>query len=77
MTAEYARPPVGLVSERMRLIVGIILVVVCVFGGYAAMGGHLEVLVQPWEGVIILGAAIQKWISVLNGGPIPATAEQG
>jgi carbon starvation protein len=27
--------------------------------------------------VIILGAAIQKWISVLNGGPIPATAEQG
>jgi carbon starvation protein len=26
--------------------------------------------------VIILGAAIQKWISVLNGGPVPATAEQ-
>jgi len=25
--------------------------------------------------VIILGAAMQKWISVLNGGPIPATAE--
>ena len=27
--------------------------------------------------VIILGAAIQKWVSVLNGGPVPATAEQG
>ena len=26
--------------------------------------------------LIILGAAIQKWISVLNGGPIPATAER-
>ena len=26
--------------------------------------------------VIILGAAIQKWISVLNGGPVPATAER-
>ena len=25
--------------------------------------------------VIILGAAVQKWISVLNGGPVPATAE--
>jgi carbon starvation protein len=25
--------------------------------------------------VIILGAAIQKWLSVLNGGPAPATAE--
>jgi carbon starvation protein len=25
--------------------------------------------------VIVLGAAIQKWISVLSGGPVPATAE--
>ena len=25
--------------------------------------------------VIILGAAVQKWMSVLNGGPVPATAE--
>ena len=25
--------------------------------------------------LIILGAAVQKWISVLNGGPVPATAE--
>jgi len=25
--------------------------------------------------VIILGAAVQKWLSVLNGGPVPATAE--
>jgi len=26
--------------------------------------------------VIILGAAVQKWISILNGGPVPATAER-
>ncbi len=26
--------------------------------------------------LIILGAAIQKWISVLSGGPVPATAER-
>ena len=25
--------------------------------------------------VVILGSAVQKWISVLNGGPVPATAE--
>ena len=27
--------------------------------------------------VIILGAAIKQWVSVLSGGPVPATAEQG
>jgi carbon starvation protein len=26
--------------------------------------------------LIILGAAVQKWLSVLNGGPVPATAER-
>ena len=26
--------------------------------------------------VMVLGAAIQKWASVLSGGPVPATAEQ-
>ena len=25
--------------------------------------------------IVILGAAVQKWVSVLNGGPVPATAE--
>ena len=24
--------------------------------------------------LIILGSAVQKWISVLNGGPVPETA---
>lgn len=42
----------------MRLIVGMIVVVLSVFGGYAAMGGHLAVLWQPFEAVIILGAAL-------------------
>ncbi|QQR40088.1 flagellar motor stator protein MotA [Devosia rhizoryzae] len=46
----------------MRLLAGLVVILVCVFGGYAAMGGHLEVLVQPWEYVIILGAAIGAFI---------------
>ncbi|MBS3847520.1 flagellar motor stator protein MotA [Devosia sp. J2-20] len=53
----------------MRLIIGIIVVFGCVFGGYAALGGHLEVLWQPWEFVIILGAAIGAFI-IGNTGPI-------
>mgnify|MGYP000255571882 FL=1 len=46
------------VLGQMRLIVGIVVVLLSVFGGYAAMGGHLEVLWQPFEAVIILGAAL-------------------
>lgn len=30
----------------------------CLLGGFAAMGGHIGVLWQPWEYVIILGSAI-------------------
>ena len=46
----------------MRLVVGIIVVFASVLGGYAAMGGHLEVLWQPFEAVIILGAAIGAFV---------------
>lgn len=53
----------------MRLIVGMITVIGCVMGGYAAMGGHLEVLWQPFEYVIILGAAIGAFI-IGNPGPV-------
>lgn len=53
----------------MRLIVGIIVVVAAVIGGYVAMGGHLEVLIQPFEAVIILGAAAGAYI-IGNTGPV-------
>lgn len=53
----------------MRLIIGVIFVFACVLGGYAAMGGHVEVLWQPWEFVIILGAAIGAYI-IGNGAPV-------
>ncbi|WP_108398246.1 flagellar motor stator protein MotA [Devosia submarina] len=46
----------------MRLLAGIVVIFVCVFGGYSAMGGHLEVLLQPFEYVIILGAALGAFI---------------
>lgn len=46
----------------MRLIVGILIVLGSVFGGYAASGAHLAVLYQPFEYVIILGAAIGAYV---------------
>lgn len=42
--------------------VGAIIVLLCVFGAYAAHGGHLHVVWQPSEMVIIFGAAIGGFI---------------
>ncbi len=53
----------------MRLIIGIVLVIASVIGGYVAMGGHLEVLMQPFEAVIILGAAAGAYV-IGNTGPV-------
>lgn len=46
----------------MLLIIGTVVVLGCVLGGYAAMGGHLDVLWQPFEFVIIVGAAVGAYI---------------
>lgn len=46
----------------MTIIVGLVITLVCMLGGFAAMGGHLEVLIQPWEYVIIVGAAFGTFV---------------
>jgi len=46
----------------MTLIVGLVVVLASVLGGYAAMGGHLDVLWQPFEFVIIFGAAVGAYV---------------
>ncbi len=46
----------------MLVIVGGIVVVVSVFGGYVAMGGKLMVLMQPFELVIIGGSAFGAFL---------------
>lgn len=46
----------------MTIVIGLVFTLVCVLGGYAAMGGYLSVLNQPWEFVIIGGAAIGTFI---------------
>lgn len=46
----------------MFVIIGIVIVFACVLGGYMAMGGKIGVLWQPFEVVIIVGAAIGAFI---------------
>ena len=53
----------------MRLAIGILVILASVLGGYMAMGGHLEVLVQPFEALIILGAAFGAFV-IGNTGPV-------
>lgn len=43
-------------------IVGAFVVLICVFGGYLASGGHLPAMFQPFEMVIIGGAALGSFI---------------
>lgn len=56
----------------MLFIVGFILVVACVLGGFLGAGGHLPVLWQPYEYLIIFGASIGAYVianpkTVLSG----------
>jgi chemotaxis protein MotA len=46
----------------MNIIIGFLLTLGCVLGGFIAMGGHMEVLNQPFELVIIGGAGIGGYI---------------
>jgi chemotaxis protein MotA len=46
----------------MLIIVGAAIVVACTLGGYMALGGHVAVLWQPFEVVIICGAALGGFV---------------
>jgi chemotaxis protein MotA len=46
----------------MMFLIGIATVILCVIGGYLAQGGHLIVLFQPFEFLIIFGAACGAFI---------------
>ena len=41
----------------MNFVIGSVIAFASILGGYAAMGGHLAVIWQPWEFVIICGSA--------------------
>jgi chemotaxis protein MotA len=49
-------------SDALVSLVGILITIAALLGGFAAMGGHLGVLMQPWEFVIIVGTAVGTFI---------------
>lgn len=53
--------------------VGIVVVIVCVFGGFLGAGGHLHVVWQPFEVVIIFGAALGGFL-IANPMPVVKAA---
>lgn len=46
----------------MTILVGLFITLTCMLGGFAAMGGHVLVIWQPWEYVIIMGAALGTFV---------------
>src|SRR3569832_1862151 len=53
----------------MRVTIGIAVIFLSVLGGYLGQGGHFEVLIQPFEALIIIGAAFGAFI-IGNTGPV-------
>ncbi|KTD31018.1 flagellar motor protein MotA [Legionella moravica] len=56
----------------MLIILGYIVILLCVFGGFALAGGHLAAVFQPLELLIIGGAAVGAFIVGNNGSVIKA-----
>jgi chemotaxis protein MotA len=46
----------------LGILIGLVITLGCVLGGFMAMGGHVDVLIQPWEAVIICGAALGTFV---------------
>jgi chemotaxis protein MotA len=44
------------------ILIGLVVTLGCVLGGFMAMGGHLKVLIQPYEAIVIGGAALGTFI---------------
>lgn len=46
----------------MTILLGLFITLACMLGGFTAMGGHVMVIWQPWEYVIICGAALGTFV---------------
>lgn len=58
----------------MFKIIGHLGVILATFGGYAANGGHMSVLWQPFEVVIIVGSAFMAFVTANSPHVLKATA---
>jgi chemotaxis protein MotA len=46
----------------LGFFIGLIVALVCMLGGFAAMGGHIAVIWQPFEFIIIMGSSLGTFI---------------
>ena len=46
----------------MSVFLGLFIAMASLLGGFAAMGGHVAVLLQPWEFVIVFGVALGTFV---------------
>ncbi|WP_337266084.1 flagellar motor stator protein MotA [Oryzifoliimicrobium ureilyticus] len=46
----------------MNIIIGLVIVIGCVIGGFMAQGGHVETLFQPYELLVIAGAGLGTFV---------------
>lgn len=58
----------------LAFLIGMIVAIGCMLGGFAGMGGHLEVIFQPWEFCIILGISLGTFIIANSLATIKDTA---
>ncbi|MDP9837785.1 chemotaxis protein MotA [Neorhizobium huautlense] len=58
----------------MTIIIGFVISVGCIIGGFMAMGGHVDALFQPFELVIIGGAGLGAFIM---GNPLKVVKDSG
>ena len=54
--------PAATESLPVTIIIGLLITLGCLLGGFVAMGGHVGVIWQPWEYVIICGSALGTFV---------------
>jgi chemotaxis protein MotA len=74
VTRPRFAPGFGRGARALNFAIGLVICVGSIIGGYSALGGHLEVLVQPYEFVIICGSSLGIFI-VAN--PMPTIKDSG
>ena len=49
-------------AHHVTILIGLVITLGCLLGGFVAMGGHVGVIWQPWEYVIICGSALGTFV---------------
>jgi chemotaxis protein MotA len=49
-------------EPRVTILIGLVVSLVCILGSFVAMGGHIGVILQPFEFIIILGSGVGAMI---------------